>query len=750
MEIQILPKIEEGVFFDPIIGEKTQELISRFRKKLDDDEVDRLLAETKHILSHCVDPRRLEEQETTHLSVGYVQSGKTMSFTALSAMAADNGYRIIIYFAGTKTNLLNQTTKRLRKDLLNNGKNNIQYKIYENPDDNNITELRGHLRIRSKPTILITVLKHYGHLNALATLFGNKLIQQELGKQGVLIIDDEADQASLNGFAYANSKKANTSPEWDEESDSQESSTYSSILFLRGALPNHSYVQYTATPQAPLLISIADLLSPKTHTVLTPGKTYTGGKTFFKDMPHLIVSIPDAEVFHMKYNPLTQPPKSFKQALQLHILSVAMNVHHWKNVDYLSMMIHADRQKNASRLFHEWATDLKERWSNIFNCPDGDIGRLNLEAEFESVFKAEAIKLYDTADGVPAFSVIKEHIPDVVNDTKIALIISEADATKEVEWDTSTSHILVGADMLNRGFTVENLATTYMPRYTKGKSTADTIQQRCRFFGYKQMFLKSCRVFLPDASAVEYSEYVDHEEEMRQWLKSIDNLEDVERKLILSEKLNPTRKNVLPVSLVQAKMHGWHTMNTFRYISDNKKLVEDFIANADMKLWRPQYGTEDRNHKYVKLPIMEAIDLLSAYKFGNYPDTARKSATIRYLQYLATREKDPLTYVCVIQMAFASEYRRRSFDPNTLKLKELFSGRDNKGDDVYSGDRMIKDEDAVCIQLHKVKLDCKEINKYVNKIAYTMAIYYPEKFAVSYVATETPNQVDIDDEGEDE
>ena len=90
----------------------------------------------------------------------------------------------------------------------------------------------------------------------------------------MLIIDDEADQASLNGYAYKNSK----SEDWEED---EYTATYKSIMNLRNSLPNHSYVQYTATPQGPLLISIVDLLSPKHHTVLTPGKSYTGGKTFF-------------------------------------------------------------------------------------------------------------------------------------------------------------------------------------------------------------------------------------------------------------------------------------------------------------------------------------------------------------------------------------------------------------------------------------------------------------------------------------
>lgn len=742
-------KTTQGAF-TPVIGEKTRELISRFKNKLDPDEINQLLSETTHILSNCVNPNTHEEQDTTHLTVGYVQSGKTMSFTTLSALAADNGYRIIIYFAGTKDNLLTQTTKRLRKDLLNNGKNNLIYKIYENPDVNNISDIRGHLRMKTRPTILITVLKHFGRINNLTELLGSTAIQQELGRQSVLIIDDEADQASLNGFTYANSKKADKSPDWNEETDSKESSTYANIILLRSVLPSHSYVQYTATPQAPLLISISDLLSPKTHTVLTPGKKYTGGKLFFKEMPQLVLSIPDDEVFHLKDNCLTTPPKSLIHATQLYILAVALNVYHWKKEAFLSMMVHAGRDKEASRIFYAWIEELKEKWSNILNCPDGDIGKVSLEHDFARIYKNEAIKFYDPAY-IPAFVEIKEYISDIINDTKIALIISDSDAKKDVEWDTSTSHILVGADMLNRGFTVENLAVTYMPRYTKGKSTADTIQQRCRFFGYKLNYLNSCRVFLPDSSIIEYAEYVDHEEEMRKWLLGLDTLENVERQLILSEKLNPTRKNVLPVHIVQSKMVGWHAMNTFQNIKHNTELVTQLLEKSNLELWEPQYGTDDRNHKYMKIAISDVIDFLSAYKFGNYPDTARKSATIRYLQYLASRDNNPLTYVYFIQMAFASEYRKRQVNSKTLKLDQLFSGRDNKGDSVYPGDRMIKKEDSICIQLHKVKLDCKEINKWVGKIAYTLAIYYPEDFAVSYVASEADKQkvVAIDHEEEE-
>src|SRR6476659_8165634 len=53
----------------------------------------------------------------TGLVVGYVQSGKTLSFTALMAMARDNGFPLVILLAGTKQNLHQQTAGRLASDL---------------------------------------------------------------------------------------------------------------------------------------------------------------------------------------------------------------------------------------------------------------------------------------------------------------------------------------------------------------------------------------------------------------------------------------------------------------------------------------------------------------------------------------------------------------------------------------------------------------------------------------------------------
>lgn len=714
--------------FQIIQGETTSDLLSRF-SKLDYDEKENLINESAMILSQCVNPLNTIGC-TTGIAIGYVQSGKTMSFTTLTALAIDNGFRIVIYFAGIKNNLLEQTTKRLKKDLLTDSENARRYKVYQSPsiEDDIHIKIQQALKLNHKPTILITVLKHYKHIGELTKIFKKPELQAVMGNNGVLIIDDEADQASLNTYARKNSK----SEEWDED---EFSSTYSSILDLRAVLSNHSYIQYTATPQAPLLINIMDLLSPKFHVVLTPGKSYTGGKTFFEDNTDLIFTIPDSEVYHHKHNQLAECPQSLIDALQLFLLGVAITVNIKQREKYLSMLIHADREQDASKKFYNWVKRILESWSDIFKLPENDPSYIELKKEFFKNYD-EAIRRIEEP---PSFENVIVEILQVILDTNIELVISKESFGKqnrnsEISWANNTAHILIGAEMLNRGYTVEGLSVTYMPRFSIGKSNADTIQQRCRFFGYKKNYLDSCRVFLPTDSILEYRDYVEHEEIMRSMLKH-NSLEKVEQLLILDGSMNPTRNNVLSVDLVKHKLNGWRQMNALQHIEENISCVSNFLSNNTFVNYK-DFGTIDRNHRYVKLGIEKVIDFLKEFKIMNMPDALRKSSTIQYLRYLV--DKKDIKYAYVFEMSFGvvnGRERTLEMENGVYKINNIFSGRSTSGAQVYPGDKGIKFEDSLCIQIHKIKLKHSSM-QWDKKILYTLGFYYPEGFAHSFIGIE--------------
>jgi len=707
--------------------------------------------ETMDILTHCNPHDAVGNDETTHLVVGYVQSGKTMSFTGLTALAHDNGYRIVVYFAGTKLNLLKQTSERLEKDLIKaNPRNKGAYKIHKDPTINEAEDIVGHLSMTSKPTILIPILKHYDHIKHLKEIFETEDFKQAMVDETVLIIDDEADQASLNSYGRANSKNAN-----DDENET--SATYDAILKLRAILPGNTYVQYTATPQANILISMQDILSPKSHTLLTPGEGYIGGKKYFgMDGPNhdlfnggLIITIPEEQVFHNKRNRLKKCPQSLRDALKLHILAVAIVVK-WMAVDginYLSMMVHPDVSKPNNRLFKKWIDSDLAQWRRLLAKPDGQEDKEDLLNDFRRLFPM-AVEFYSIEER-PTFEDVKPFLKDILNDKKVYLVNSDKDADTEIDWDKYSMHILVGAEMLNRGFTVEKLATTYMPRYTVGPTNADTIQQRCRFFGYKESYIKSCRVFLPLRSINNYMEYVDHEEELRLTLSRCDTLEAAERQILLSPKLRPTRFNVLPISVVNTKLRGNRPMQAFESketILHNDQVVADFLKKHKNDFTLSYiYSTKDRTHRGLRLPVEEAIAFLNDFRFKNYPDASRKSATIRYLRYLASLEVNPLQDVYFIQMAWDSVPRERNFDFDNKKFAantRLFAGPSSATDSTnYPGDEKIVIGDSVTIQLHHIAFK-GSIELGFPTTAYTLAINYPDELATTYCSNEEKNQED--------
>ncbi|WP_417832860.1 Z1 domain-containing protein [Terasakiella sp.] len=712
-KIKIL-KMKEG--FNVQIGDRTIDLISRL-DKLSEDEKEVLLNESAEILTQCVNPINTVGQ-TTGLAVGYVQSGKTMSFTTLTTLAIDNGFRGIIYLAGTKNNLLDQTTDRLKKDLLTGGKNRKHYKIYQNPliENNFLNDLHNDLRLSKKPAILITILKKEKYISELSKIFSSIEIKSELGDNGILIVDDEADQASLNTFSRANSK----SEDWEEN---EYSSTYASILRLKASLPNHSYIQYTATPQGPLLINIMDLLSPKFHVVLTPGKAYTGGNVFFVENPDLILTIPSKEVYHHKNNNLSECPPSLISALQVYLMGVAIQVNIFEKEHFLSMMIHADSNNDASRKFFSWVSNLLNSWATRLQLPNNDPSKLELVNAFRKNYK-EAIRRIETP---PSFEELIEEVIDVTLDTKIKLVIQGA---TEIDWSNASSHILVGAEMLNRGFTVEGLAVTYMPRNSVSKSNADTIQQRCRFFGYKKSYLDSCRVYLPNDSILDYREYVQHEEIIRSKLKTSTLREIEDQILILGDQLNPTRNNILSADVIRHKLSGWRQMNALEHISENTNYIEEFIKLNSFKLFHNFNNNINRNHNFVKLPINDVIALLKGFKIAGMPDAIRKSSTIQYLRYLS--DKNKIEYAYVFVMAYAKEdgkTRKLNDTKGHLSINNIFMGRSQEGGESYPGDKAIKMEDSLCIQIHKIKLKHHVASKWENKQLYTLGLYYPEELS---------------------
>ena len=725
----------------------TEKLFLQLDKMLDKEEREELIKSTHKILKQCIpsDNNTNYKDDNTGLVIGYVQSGKTMSFTSVIALAQDNGYRIIIIISGRTQLLLRQTTKRLKKDF----KNNSDIKIIESKPKSNalqINKINKRLKKGSKKTIIITTLKHQGWIHGIRKKFNEENIQNELNKNTVLIIDDEADQASLNTKAKLNAKTGLTN----------ESAIYGSIIRLRNTFPRHSYIQYTATPQAPLLIDYLSALSPDWAVVLTPGKKYTGGKIFFKENSKYIQHI-KCEGIDMKYPPdskaLTNAPRSLIDSIIefLIISSLICYSHENKKAinDRSSMMIHPT-YKVKDEGIDQWFNWTK----NIIEDIESDLEN-NFHDEIKDIYIKIKKSLEDKYEYLPDFNNIIELLKELINDElEIWKVVGQNNKTNlnengEIPWEDNKHHILVGGQLLDRGFTVEDLVITYMPRDTKGKNQADTIEQRCRFFGYKKAYLDFCKVYLPRDLISDYKNYVEHEENIHNFLKDkpLHDFKQIGSRMLLDSNLVPTNMSRISDSVITHSMTGFQYYEpTFPREEKNNKLIESFIKEINEKheaiILEPsieKHKLISRKHNAYHINSDSILQLLRTFDIYNPKESLKKANMITYLENVILKEEK----IWLILIAPENEQKRE----RTIKIK---INNDKSGNNIYSisqltfggmwkneektiryfGDRELLKNDTnpkidynkneLIIQIHEIKVKSEETKEEVNNTIHNL------------------------------
>ena len=505
---------------------------------------DSVLHEARRILGRCLPPTEAAGRETG-LVVGYVQSGKTMSFETVISLARDNGYGMVIVFAGTKTNLREQSEDRLIRDLgIDDGEN---WHHFSNPTKANQIEdkLGVWIKRRTRRAILVTVLKQVDHLKNLAAL----LEKLPLTGVPVLIVDDESDQASLNTQA-AKIRAAIVTV-------NARSTTYDRICVVRDMVPHHTYLQYTATPQANLLLAQADLLNPSFAELVTPGSAYTGGKAFFEKNSGLVIDIPTQQV-PSSINNVPSIPKTLLSALRYFLLVSAQHAITFQSGSKdrnRSMMVHPAMQTSSHKVYKAWGDKALKTLTSLVERQFQ-----KMPADAAAGFQSEYNSLRATyPDLKPLPDLIESMVNEVFGEMSCVEVNGTPDAEKNVNFKRIRYWILVGGAKLDRGYTVEGLAITYMPRPLGGSPAADTLQQRARFFGYKKAYLGLCRVFLQNDVRDAFANYVEHEEFVRSALAKHRGkpLSAWRRDFLLDPQLRPTRPNVIGISTRRIPVDGW-------------------------------------------------------------------------------------------------------------------------------------------------------------------------------------------------
>ena len=368
-------------------------------------------------------------------------------------------------------------------------------------------------------------------------------------------------------------------------------------------------------------------------------------------------------------------------------------------------------------MYVHWIRDLFHGWQAIFRRGDADQGAAQVLAEeFRPAYDdlAESV-----GAAMPSFEAIKGRFRQAFNETEIKEVNRRVGGPPVIiEWGQRTGWILVGGLAMDRGFTVEGLTVTYMPRGLGG-GNADSLQQRARFFGYKGRYLGYCRVFLPRDVKRAFEDYVLHEEAMRRDLAEVQQarqpLDTWPRRFVLSPALKPCRDNVLEHGYMRAPAvpDDWFLPQAYLgrsgFEEHNRAVVARFVAGH---AFHPDDGhplrTVYQRHEVTDLlPLRDVIGtLLVDYRLRD-PDEAERWGLL--LAQLGRMLDEDANARSIVYRMSPGETRKRAIHDNTGRLKYLYQGEypvnpPNLRGTIYRGDKSMFAEGVVTVQLHELDL----------------------------------------------
>lgn len=499
------------------------------------------------------------------LAVGKVQSGKTSFFLGVAAYAFDNGIPVCYILGGSKRELLKQNYRRLRRVFRNNDKVRF-YSIDEYAKGNgwNCQDVEGDLRFGR--FVFIIGLKQ-GSKRRNIGAFG-RLARAGLANVPSLFIDDEGDEMSPGNRS---SKAPNAIPKRIEE--------------LIGSLQTVTYLSVTATPQANLLMSTLEGLSPDTGVIVDPGEGYIGLADYLESDYHLVKIIDGDDMNDGGI------PRSLESAFIDYIGGIAIKRLCKERDKPFSMMIHTSLSVDAHEEDVRRIETLIDRVRDSLSS-EGDSCRA-MEERFEEYY-ANYISEYGIS--LPGLDEFLLEVREALSDRKLRVLLVNfrhlQDQEPEQDWDWPYT-VYVGGNMLGRGLTIPNLIVTYFMRDSKVPQV-DTVYQRARWLGYKFGYFDVCKVYMTAKLADQFRAIEEHESSLLVSLRNyldltpelkkfprVFNLDQEQTSLILTRPSVARTVRITGEVPARTRLQNTSTDWTPQEVLDNSALFWEFKKSHD-------------------------------------------------------------------------------------------------------------------------------------------------------------------------
>ncbi len=633
---------------------------------------ERVREEAVRVLSQCLPPDA-SPGHRTGLLLGYSQSSKRLSMTAVAALARDNGFQMVIALTGANESHHAAARRRLERDLGATSPEAAGWTFLGNPSLHRDGEELGRQLDdwRTRPggrsnsgCLFITVSRHPVQLDQLARL----LRSRDLGSIDVLLLDDGSDGHDGSGSLPPGEAKT--------------------LEPLRACLPRHTYLRYTAAAQAACVLSLLDLFSPD-FVDLIESASYCGGGDFFLGRGELVRAIPAAPRSGHDVA-ADAAPASLLDALRLFFLGVAAELSSGKAARR-ALLVDTAGRPDLNGAFHTWIDRSRHEWTRLLQRPAGDVGRQELLA----AFARSHVELSATGGALPP---LQDLLPALATEiSRSALTEIDAQGDEPAARSEGGAQLLIGGAKLACGDSIPGLTVTYAAS-PPAANLAGLLKTRDRFFGYKRRRLGSCRAFLPERLLPQFVDHARREERVRQHVLAHRGRSTRDLRHALS--LDPGGSSLRPVAPVRpslaAPTHAWFKQEAPHVASSlegNARRVEAFLA-------RHRFSRHSRSpHGTAVVPIAEVIELLGRFAFG--PDEVPAAQGVLD-QLVRSRGERPDRSVAVFQMQPDPRTRAvRGRNDETIALHASVGAVAESGD---PGDDAVRDPSRVTLQIHWVRV----------------------------------------------
>ena len=437
-----------------------------------------------------------EEIRTRGLVLGHVQSGKTTSFMSVIAKAADAGYRMFIVLSGITDNLRSQTQARLDQVLVGaDPDERTRWRWLTEPDqDFAYSAFYAPNMLRDDGSRIVAVVKKNPYrLRRLAT-FLEGAGEPILRSCPILLIDDEADQATINVAQRARVSRINA--------------------LIRRILsqPKAGYVAYTATPFANLLINPSDYknLYPRHFIVdLNPPDDYFGTEKIFGRAPldatddsaddglDIVRPVSDADVAAVRpasRNAVTtwspSVPASLAAALRWFVLATAARRARDGRANHSTMLVHTSMLTAAHSALQQCIRPYLDGVARAVSAGDDTVLGV-LEQQWTDETGRVPAAVFQLSD-VP-WSEVRPRLSGVLNDLRVLVDNYQSADRLSYPPDDPQTIVAIGGNTLSRGLTLEGLVCSY---FVRSATAYDTLLQMGRWFGYRPGYGDLVRIWM--------------------------------------------------------------------------------------------------------------------------------------------------------------------------------------------------------------------------------------------------------------